>query len=653
MPPLQRHPVPRSPVQQARIDKLAALDGLAAQILSMLAGMSHNEIGEMLFGPPSQSKSEYQALKARFNQAKHIYLPVPGTHFIFPQAVGLTEPAHVDVLRRTNMATFMASIFSGEIGLRIMDINFVEIFVPENGRLLKAQASIYLELKTQAFIAAKRTRPDIVNQAMLELFPSDMEKHLLAKRPGAKSLAPSEHDFLKRLKSRRDILYADIRNNRLGSLESRYRWDDFSREVYSYLSKNHDQADSGSKDKSEQPSPGPGRVKLQQNQMQGQFTVSSQSLSQTGIDSTAISTADADFDLGFDIDSFVAKAARAAELAMQGRSTPSHDPTQSSGQTMEEQQPPHPPRGNSNPMANDHQASVVSPPQITSLMGQKREATAQSRHTEFQQYQPVPPSNDVDSAESDSNLNDGDVPHKSQTAPTQVLYERARLVTTAKVLPTVRKPNPPSHRRPWTNEEENALMTGLDQVKGPHWSQILAMYGPGGTINESLKDRNQVQLKDKARNLKLFFLKAGIEVPYYLQAVTGDLKTRAPGQAEKREAKERERCNVDGEDPGLQQDEAQVELAEDTDTLLEPGSQHDESVILPMGAGIVSHEQQTNLADDFRSPTTRHGDSDETSRLAHATTGSEGELEEDSFDMEAMLARAAASVTQSLGNGWP
>ena len=84
-------------------------------------------------------------------------------------------------------------------------------------------------------------------------------------------------------------------------------------------------------------------------------------------------------------------------------------------------------------------------------------------------------------------------------------------------------------------------MAGLDRVRGPHWSQILAMFGPGGTVNESLKDRNQVQLKDKARNLKLFFLKGGIEVPYYLKHVTGDLKTRAPAQASKNEARERER----------------------------------------------------------------------------------------------------------------
>ena len=131
------------------------------------------------------------------------------------------------------------------------------------------------------------------------------------------------------------------------------------------------------------------------------------------------------------------------------------------------------------------------------------------------------------------------IPNPAQSAPTQVLYERARQAATTKSSPTNRRSGTPSQRRPWTSDEENSLMAGLDRVKGPHWSQILAMFGPGGTINEVLKDRNQVQLKDKARNLKLFFLKSGIEVPYYLQFVTGELKTRAPGQAAKNEAKEK------------------------------------------------------------------------------------------------------------------
>ena len=82
-------------------------------------------------------------------------------------------------------------------------------------------------------------------------------------------------------------------------------------------------------------------------------------------------------------------------------------------------------------------------------------------------------------------------------------------------------------------------MAGLDRVKGPHWSQIHALFGPEGSTSNALKDRSQVQLKDKARNLKLFFLKSGIEVPYYLQFVTGELKTRAPSRTTKKNDKEK------------------------------------------------------------------------------------------------------------------
>ncbi|KAF3915445.1 hypothetical protein ABW21_db0200099 [Orbilia brochopaga] len=131
-------------------------------------------------------------------------------------------------------------------------------------------------------------------------------------------------------------------------------------------------------------------------------------------------------------------------------------------------------------------------------------------------------------------------PHPEQTTPTHILYEQARLAATARQSPNARRAGLPSQRRPWSTEEEHALMHGLDHVKGPHWSQILAMFGAGGTVNEALKDRNQVQLKDKARNLKLFFLKSGMEVPYYLQFVTGELKTRAPGQVAKNEKRKQQ-----------------------------------------------------------------------------------------------------------------
>ena len=169
------------------------------------------------------------------------------------------------------------------------------------------------------------------------------------------------------------------------------------------------------------------------------------------------------------------------------------------------------------------------------------------------------------------------VPYPTQSAPSHVLYERARLAAASKSSPnSARRPPQPSTRRPWSLEEENALMAGLDRVRGPHWSQIIGMFGKGGSISEVLKDRGQVNLKDKARNLKLFFLKHDIEVPYYLQCVTGELKTRAPGTAAKKEARARglsddDRAHVEGimalanssqqrvEDPAAQQSQNRAE----------------------------------------------------------------------------------------------
>ncbi|KAK3712808.1 TTAGGG repeat binding factor [Vermiconidia calcicola] len=86
-------------------------------------------------------------------------------------------------------------------------------------------------------------------------------------------------------------------------------------------------------------------------------------------------------------------------------------------------------------------------------------------------------------------------------------------------------------RQQWTKPEEDALISGLDKVNGPHWSQILALYGRGGSISEVLKDRNQVQLKDKARNLKLGYLKTGKDVPPALKGVTGELRKRGGARA--------------------------------------------------------------------------------------------------------------------------
>lgn len=82
--------------------------------------------------------------------------------------------------------------------------------------------------------------------------------------------------------------------------------------------------------------------------------------------------------------------------------------------------------------------------------------------------------------------------------------------------------NKPSSRSAWSKEEEECLIEGL-KTTGPSWTRILNLYGPGGKVNEILKNRNQVQLKDKARNWKLSFLKKKTPLPEYLTKVTGKL----------------------------------------------------------------------------------------------------------------------------------
>lgn len=91
-----------------------------------------------------------------------------------------------------------------------------------------------------------------------------------------------------------------------------------------------------------------------------------------------------------------------------------------------------------------------------------------------------------------------------------------------------RQNRPSTFRRVWTKEEEDTLKKGLE-LKGTHWTAILELYGPGGKINENLKNRSSLQLKDKARNWKLFYIKNNMTIPEYLKKKQGSLrKSPAP-----------------------------------------------------------------------------------------------------------------------------
>ncbi|KAJ5587286.1 uncharacterized protein N7459_003051 [Penicillium hispanicum] len=558
-----------------KIQSLPILDNLSTQILSFLSKNSYQDLTAMVSEPDSENGQAYATMRSLFDHTKRVYTVKHS--FLQPLDLEITDPSQVDVIRKANLASFVSSIFgSQEIGFAELNEHFLDVFVPEGGRLLKVQGALYLELKTQAFIAAMNNKSRTRTQLLYELFPDDMEQRLLARRPGTRQLAPSETDFVNRLTSRRDILLNDINNEEaLKALPDKYHWEDFLRDLSSYISKNFDAINT-----QQVCSEGPIRPHPAADDLQGKKPVKGRQPSSSNGDAqeSPNATHQGQFSVNQQVEvpvdrnmhgDLVARAARAAQIALQGHGL-RRSQQQSQLQHQHQQQPPsqashspsHQPQPQAQPQpqpsqsdnqylhgytaaqqSGQHQYHSPTPP--GGYQQQPGGLTFQSSplQNNFQQYNP----NAAQAMHARANgmsSNHGympGIPHYSQSQPTQVLYERARMAASAKSSPTSRKSGLPSQRRPWTTEEENALMAGLDRVKGPHWSQILAMFGPGGTISEALKDRNQVQLKDKARNLKLFFLKSGIEVPYYLKFVTGELKTRAPAQAAKREARERQK----------------------------------------------------------------------------------------------------------------
>ena len=544
----------------------------------MLAKSSYQDITAFVSEPDSENGQAYATMRSLFDHTKKVYSTKKS--FLSASELGLTEHHQIDVIRKANIASFVSSIFgTQEIGFSELNDNFIEVFVPEGARLLKVQGALFLELKTQAFIQAMNNTDRTRTETLFDLFPDTLEQEVLSRRPGSKQLAPSEVDFLNRARSRREIILNDINNEAaMRSLPEKYQWEDFLRDLSSYVTKNfeaisHPQVGShsylffvflliiwikkavkgrrsSSANGETQDAPGAAH--------QSQFSVA-QPAPEVPVDKNMHGD-------------LVARAARAAQIALKGHGLrrsqnqaqqPSQEQQQPQGQQplqpqhqpIQPQQPQHQvshspsqnvPHGYSaaQQTIQPHQSPYQHSPPPQGYQQQPGQLTFQQSpfQSNFHQYSPAPPPSvsQRDPLAANHGYMPG-IPHYSQSQPTQVLYERARMAASVKASPSSRKTGLPSQRRPWTTEEENALMAGLDRVKGPHWSQILAMFGPGGTISEALKDRNQVQLKDKARNLKLFFLKSGIEVPYYLKFVTGELKTRAPAQAAKREARERQK----------------------------------------------------------------------------------------------------------------
>ena len=160
--------------------------------------------------------------------------------FLNPTEIGLSDPAHVDIIRKANLATFVSSVFgSQDVGFYHLNEYFLDTFVADGQRLLKSQAQLFLDLKTQAYISAMSSGQRSRDEILEDLFPTDLEEQLLSRRPGAKQLAPSEAEFLQRARNRcKSLLDEADTEDAIVALPDKYVWEDFLRDISGYVSKN-------------------------------------------------------------------------------------------------------------------------------------------------------------------------------------------------------------------------------------------------------------------------------------------------------------------------------------------------------------------------------------------------------------------------------
>ncbi|KAI1337609.1 telomere repeat binding factor-domain-containing protein [Xylariaceae sp. FL0016] len=563
----QQRPTPAEGDTQPRTDTLwrnpkeftrrkhiiPALGSMAVDILIALSEQSlEDTIATFTGDPDSDITKEYGILKAEFDhQRGRLLTSAQKTEavvplFLDPESLKITRQAK-EIIRIANLASTCASIFgSNEITLEEVNDRFLQIFVPENHGLPRDTAELYLGLKTQLCLSVLEGGQGKVDSDRLEEFlVTGLEKSLQDHHPHL-PLTDIEVDFINSTKSRKAMLVAEATSiEKIRELGKQFTYEAFLDNLSTFLNDHID-------------------------------TIKGQGSAEVEIATEAEEIAPmevVDHDVGatFDLDAAIAEATRAAQTAFDPIDTNpmtfddlSAFLTDNISKAAEKAKEPFVeselPSDLTSVTESASRATMLALQTIqqnkyhpTALPQSSSHAQSPSNHQHYNtqpqtaqgnqpyyQYQQQPSSNQQQ-PQRDAN---GQLP-PHQTDSTPALYERARQAAAARSSTHARREGSHSTRRPWSSDEEKALMMGLDMVKGPHWSQILSLFGPNGSISNILADRTQVQLKDKARNLKLFFLKTNSEMPYYLQCVTGELKTRAPTQAARKEAEEKARMNSD------------------------------------------------------------------------------------------------------------
>ncbi|KAK4223179.1 telomere repeat binding factor-domain-containing protein [Podospora fimiseda] len=559
-----------NPIYIMRSMSLPLLGNVAVQLLVRLSQQSRAETESLLADTNSGFRKSYDSLRDVFGPTKRIFSDAP---LLSADELEITDSEDRETVRMSNLAAVGLSAFGGrDISLKDVHDNFFNIFIPEEWDYKDSLTELLLSIKTRLFWDSQQV--DAGSPTPMELlealFPINFDE-FLKQRSGELFLNAEEECLMEQVRKRRDELVQCAADVALKTSLQRENsadkvMDKLSAFLQSHLGVVIDYAEKYGVNipLSEEDAMSFHMSGVEEDKPTGVQEASLEALLASA-GSNFLLKGDGKDNTHHDVLSGQAGESESdfsklIEQALTGhdalKETPGvhhdanteqslFDPNDLASFIAQNLKPP---------IEESHGLPNTSTMQYSSVVNDPvhvlhPQYIGQASQQQSSSYQPYP------QASAPATTTTGQAPPDlppHQSLPTAALYERARQAAVAKSSNTARREGLHSTRRPWSPEEEKALMAGLDAVKGPHWSQILSLYGANGSVSNILKDRTQVQLKDKARNLKLFFLKTNSEMPYYLQSVTGELKTRAPTQAARKEAEERARQNQEEEQARLQ-----------------------------------------------------------------------------------------------------
>jgi hypothetical protein len=198
----------------------------------MLLSNSIDSVVSMVSYPDMADGQAFSNMESMFERATRQYSQDDSNHFIDIHQAQLNSADLLSALCKANLAIFAISIVRGrDVPFANLNGAFLDIFMPTGTCLGKNEASLFLELKTQAFMAMSLGH-NYPRQLVDELFPRNLQLTILRRRAEPQLLAPSEQDFFSRYNARRQFLLGCSNDMQaLSELPQKYSWNDFLGEL--------------------------------------------------------------------------------------------------------------------------------------------------------------------------------------------------------------------------------------------------------------------------------------------------------------------------------------------------------------------------------------------------------------------------------------